>query len=142
MISGSNIDFATIQAYLETEYCVQGGASATLRVGVPSPQLAALHKAHGVDCSAFVTACNPFSQMCDDAANTQRQSNLARELKQRNLTFIHSIGMHPTNQWPGEASFLALGVTLEAAKSLGVRFEQNAIIWSDSDAIPRLILLR
>jgi len=34
------------------------------------------------------------------------------------------------------------GLSLEASKSLGARFEQNAIVWSGADAVPQLILLR
>ena len=44
--------------------------------------------------------------------------------------------------WPGEPSFLALGVSLDTAKSLGVEFHQNAIVWASEDATPQLILLR
>jgi hypothetical protein len=37
---------------------------------------------------------------------------------------------------------LVFGLTLEAAKAMGRTLEQNAIVWSAADAIPRLILLR
>ena len=142
LFSGSNIDSDTIQAYLETEYHIHDGTTAILRVGVVCPQLAALHQAHGVDCSAFITACNPLSQLLDDAANAERQRSLAGELKHRSLGFIVGVGQHPSNQWTGEASFLVLGVTLEAARELGNQHEQNAIIWSGTDAVPQLILLQ
>ncbi len=139
----SVIDPRTIQAYLETDYRVYGDAPMTLNVGVASPALADLHKACRVTTSAFVTACNPFSQAFDVPANIQRQAALARELKSRGLTFIEGIGQHPTNKkWPREASFLVLNLSLEAAKALGVRHEQNAIIWCGADAVPQLILLR
>ncbi len=143
LFSTSVIDPKTIQAYLETDYHVHGDAPMTLNVGVASPALADLHKASGVTTSAFITACNPFSQAFDDATNTQRQAALARELKSRGLTFIEGIGQHTTNkEWPGEPSFLVLNLSLEAAKALGVRHEQNAIIWCGADAVPQLILLR
>ncbi len=141
-ISISVIDPRTIQAYLETDYRVYGDAPMTLNVGVASPALADLHKACRVTTSAFVTACNPFSQAFDEAANIQRQAALERELKSRGLTFIDGIGLHPSNDWPEEASFLVLDLSLEAAKVLGVRHEQNAIIWCGADAVPKLILLR
>jgi hypothetical protein len=44
--------------------------------------------------------------------------------------------------WPGEKSFLVLGLDLETAIRLGREFRQNALVWADEDAIPRLILLR
>ena len=142
LFSDSAIDRSTIQAYLETDYRILGNAPSTLRIGVVSPELAALHKAHQADCSAFISACNPSSQTFDEAANAERQAALARELTQRSLRYIDGIGQHPSNQWPGEASFLVFGLTLEAARTLGTRFEQNAIIWSGPDAVPQLILLR
>ena len=58
------------------------------------------------------------------------------------LEFVAGIGQHPSNQWPGEPSYLVFGLTLEAAKTLGTRLEQNAIVWNGSDGTPQLILLR
>jgi len=67
---------------------------------------------------------------------------LAKELTSRSLEFVTGIGQHPSNKWPGEPSYLVFGLTLEASKVLGTRLEQNAIIWSGSDGVPQLILLR
>lgn len=36
---------------------------------------------------------------------------------------------------------LVLGLALEAAKSLGNAYEQNAVIWCGADAVPNLVLL-
>ncbi|MDF3832712.1 DUF3293 domain-containing protein [Cupriavidus basilensis] len=144
MFSASVIGPEIVQAYLETHYHVHGDAPVTLKVGEPNALLAALHADAGVQCSAFITAWNPFSQPAgeDASVNARRQQALARELAQAGLRFIEGIGQHPSNQWPGEASFLVLGLTLDAAKALGTRHEQNAIIWSGADAVPQLILLR
>ncbi len=143
MFSASVIDREIIQAYLETQYHVHGDAPATLVAGQANAALAALHRAAGVTCSAFITAWNPFSQpACDVASNARRQAELARELTQRGLRVIDGIGQHPSGHWPGEESFLVLGLTLEDAKAIGVRHAQNAIVWSGADAVPQLILLR
>jgi hypothetical protein len=138
----SVIDQRSIQAYLETDYHVHSDAPVKLNIGVANPTLAALHKSHRVESSTFVTACNPFSQAFDELANAERQAALARELQQRSLTYIEGIGQHPKNEWPGELSFLVLGLSREAAKALGNRHEQNAIVWSGLDAVPELVLLR
>ena len=45
-------------------------------------------------------------------------------------------------KWPAEPSFLALGIDLVTAKILGRHFDQNALVWINDDAIPRLVLLR
>lgn len=142
MFSDSVIDRVLIQAFLETDYRVDAPAAMTLRVGVANPLLADLHKARRVESSAFITACNPFSQAFDEVANGERQETLARELRQEGLTFFEGIGQHPSNNWPGEPSFLVLALSLEAAKALGARHEQNAIIWCGADAVPTLVLLR
>ena len=71
-----------------------------------------------------------------------RQQALAKELSRRSLTFLRGIGQHPSNEWPGEDSFLVFGLTLEAAKVLGSKFEQNGFVWNGADGVPQLILLR
>ena len=142
MFSESQIPRATIQAYLETHYQVHGFSPTLLKIGEGNATLAAIHRSNGVEASAFVTACNPFSEPLDDAANAERQKILAVELTQRGLTFIEGVGQHPSNDWAGEASFLVLGVSVEEAKELGARFGQNAIVWAGTDAVPKLVLLR
>ena len=138
----SIIDAGTVQAYRETEYRVHGDEPFTLRVGETCLALAGAHECHRVECSAYITACNPFSQILDDEANAERHAALGRELSKRSLARIKGLGQHPSNQWPGEASYLIFGLTLEAAKALGTRLKQNAIIWASGDAVPQLILLR
>jgi sugar phosphate isomerase/epimerase len=136
------IDPSLVQAFRETEYRVHGDPPFTLRIGEACAALRDAHKRYGVDCSAYVTALNPFSQALEDAANGARHAALGRELNQRSLTYVEGVGQHPSNQWPGEASFLIFGFSLEAAKSLGTRLEQNAIVWNGDDVTPQLILLR
>ena len=131
-----------IKAYQETEYRVTQGHSLVLRVDAPCPELASLYKAKGVSCAAFITACNPFSNLLSDEDNAKRQARLAAELKRRSLYFFGGIGQHPSGNWPGEPSFLVLGLALEAAKSLGKAYEQNAVVWCGADAVPKLVLLK
>ncbi len=142
MFSASDIHPDLIQAYAETEFRVLEGMPFTLHIGKVSNDLLVAHKRRRVDCSAFLTACNPFSQELTDEANGDRQKTLAKELASRSLEFVAGIGQHPSNQWSGEPSYLVFGLTLEAAKTLGARLEQNAIVWSGSDGMPQLILLR
>lgn len=133
---------ALIQAYVETDYILQTEPAITLRVAEQSPQMMKLHKQHRVTCSAFITAFNPYSQPCTPELNLSRQQELMSELKVRSLKFIEGIGQHPSNSWPGEPSLLVLGLSLEAAKTLGSRFEQNTLVWIGADGIPELVLLR
>ncbi|WP_454734649.1 DUF3293 domain-containing protein [Cupriavidus necator] len=136
------IDDATLRAYRETQYRVLGDMPMTLRIDQASPRLAALHRAHGVASSAFITAANPFSQRCDDAANARRQQALAQDVARMGWRAIDAAGEHPSNGWPAEPSLLVPGLSLEDARRLGEKYEQNAVVWSGADAVPRLVLLR
>ena len=142
MFPTSTIDPATRQAYLETHYLVHGDTPLALQIGIANPSLTALYKTQCAGSCAFITACNPWGQSLDAAANAKRQSALATDLQQHGLTFVEGIGQHPSNHWPGEASFLVWDLSLEAAKALGIAHEQNAIVWCGPDAVPRLITLQ
>jgi hypothetical protein len=64
------------------------------------------------------------------------------QLAGRSLAFAPGVGQHPHYGWPAEDSFLVFGLTLEAAKVLGGRLEQNGFVWSGADAVPQLVMLR
>ena len=131
-----------IQAYLETHYIVQSEVPLTLQCGVHNLELGLLQIAFNTESSAFITAYNPFSHVEDEISNTGRQRKLVQDLQDQGLTYFEGIGQHPSGVWPGEPSFLVLDLSLEEATQLGIKYEQNAIIWCGSDAVPQLVLLR
>jgi hypothetical protein len=131
-----------VLAYRKTGYRVHGAPGFVLRIDVPSPELLALHRRHQVSASAFITAWNPHSRRVDAEENAARQQALADALRASGFACLPGIGQHPSGDWPGEDSLLALGPTLDEAQALGDQFEQNAIVWAGDDAVPRLILLR
>lgn len=141
-VEETRIPAAILQAFATTHYCVAAASSFTLRIDVPSPELAALHAATGVSCSAFVTACNPGSVDFGAAANAPRMAALLAELRAAGVAFMPGEGRHPDNGWPPEPSVLALGLGREAARALGARHGQDAIVWCGPDAVPRIERLR
>lgn len=137
------IDADTIRAYEETEYRVIKGQHAfTLKIGECCEPLAFHYKVQEVPQCTFVTAYNPYSQQLTDEQNEQRQQLLLAAITRRGLYYFKGEGKHPSNQWPGEPSYLVFGLNKEAAKKLGRQFEQNAIVWVGRDSMPQLILLR
>jgi hypothetical protein len=138
----SDVDPLIVQAYKETDYCVFGDKEFILKIGHLNSDLLEAHNQHSVECSAFITAWNPYSQDFDDAQNSKLNVDLAAELTTRGLNFIDGIGQHPSGAWPGEKSFLIFGLSLESAKSLGDRYKQNGLIWSGADGVPQLIMLK
>ena len=141
MDDDSAIDAATLDAYRATDYLVFGDIPLTLRIDESNADLAALHAAAQVHSSAFISACNPYSQPLSDAQNASRQAALAALLQESGYFFIDGSGQSRDKKWR-EPSFLVLGITLPEARELAVRFEQNAILWCDADAVPRLERLR
>ena len=142
LLTSSKIDPSTINAYLQTDYCVAGNIPLILRTGIPNDTLAMLYKQHRTNSAMFITACNPYSRDIGETANAERQAKLQLELTRRNLPFLEGIGKHPSGSWPEEPSYLVLSVSLEEAKTIGKKYEQNAIVWCGADTIPKLILLR
>jgi len=138
----SEISPLTIRAYLETDYCVFCESVFVLRTGNANNSLAKLYKRLKTNSGAFITAYNPFSNDVGEAANIAKQVELEQELSLLNLTFFEGVGKHPSGEWAAEPSYFVLGLSLEAAKALGKKYDQNAIVWCGSDAIPELVLLR
>lgn len=146
----SEVSGDLIAAYRATVYRVKPGMGSDgdaiiLRVGQYSEPLSRLFAASGHQCAAFITASNPFSVPQSDEENLAACARLYDRL-QRQLGNAGRIregeGCDPTGAWPGEKSFLALGLDFETSQALGREFGQNAVVWAGSDAIPRLVLLR
>ena len=131
-----------ISAYQVTNFQVRTEPEFTLNVDLESEELKRLLKQNRVDSAAFITAWNPCGELLSNEDNQARNNLLLNELNLRSLKLINGFGQDPLGQWAGEDSFLVLGISLEASKKLGAQFEQNAIVWCDKDAIPKLILLR
>jgi hypothetical protein len=138
----SDIEPSIIAAYSQTDYRVDATPPFALRIDEASAELAVHYKKARVASCAYITAFNPYSKQLDEARNQERLAALERELAHRGLTFIPGVGLHPSNEWPGEPSFLVMGLSLEAAKIIGRKYEQNALVWCGQDMVPRLILLR
>lgn len=131
-----------MKAYENTDFCVLEPKKFTLHIGIQSPDLAKLYMEMGVHSAGFLTAWNPYSGVVAAEQNKRALDNLRRALSLDGLPTLNAIGVDRSGKWPGEDSFLVLGVSIERAKTLGAEFEQNAIVWAGPDAVPSLILLR
>lgn len=128
--------------YRATVYRVRDGREPfELRVDVASKPLAALLRQHGVATAAYLTACNPYGVRMTQAANRAANEALRAALVEADAFVFEGEAVDPTGAWPAEPSFLALGIALATARELGVRFRQNALLFADDDAVPRLVWL-
>ncbi len=138
----TSLDASLIAAYLHTEYRVDGDHPMTLRVGIAHPSLGERFRDFHAHSAAYITACNPKSQLLDAESNTERLATLEAELNSRGLRFLRGKAVDPYGEWPEEDSFLVMGLSLESAKTLARHYQQNALIWCGPTWVPELILLR
>lgn len=140
---GSNLPPDILEAYRRTHYRVSVPESEfILRVDEPSDRLREILREHPEGGAAFITADNPGSVRISTEKNRSARQVLLLELEQKGLPFYLGVGEDPSGRWPGEESFLVLGIALEEAKTLANRFGQNALLWAGPDGTPHLMLLR
>ncbi|WP_107693144.1 DUF3293 domain-containing protein [Nitrosospira sp. Nsp2] len=142
----SPISDQVIAAYRSANYRVESsGKPFVLRIDRYSEPLSRLFASSGHQCAAFVTAFNPWGEPQGSDANLAASACLLDRLRQvpgGEDRVIAGMGCDPRGIWTEEKSFLVLGLELDASKMLGREFDQNAVVWAGTDAIPRLILLR
>jgi hypothetical protein len=142
-MSGTFIDPDKVRAYLATDYRIgHTDLAIVLNVGKRSDRLADLFATHGVTCGAFITAYNPQGALQTDEANDKAHADLGAQLQELGVAAIEGSGSEAHSEWPAERSYFALGLSLDATKSIGSHFDQDAVVWVGSDAVPQLILLR
>jgi hypothetical protein len=142
-MDNTEISAEKIAAFKNTNYIViSDDVEFTLMVDEFSEALSVLYKKTNNIYGAFITAYNPLAALQDSATNEAANKRLSDHLKALVPNVFRGIGADPKGVWPPEPSFFALGLDLRAAKLIGQRFRQDAIIWIDQDAIPQLILLR
>lgn len=132
-----------VTSYLGANYQIgTDTGSISLQINQYSEPLARLLTASKQPCAAIISAYNPFSRLLNDKENRALHESLMHFLSSCSYAMIESLNIDSAEVWPAEKSFFVLGLDLNTSKSLGQRFNQNAIVWIDNDAIPRLILLR
>lgn len=142
-MSLSSISKDKIDAYRGTHYrFVSSGTPCVLLIGRASADLGRLFQVTGTGTALFITAFNPYGAERDLAANEQAHDQLLADLKRLTPHIFSGEGADPAGLWPPEKSLLALGLTEEAARALATTYAQDAVVWTTSDAVPRLLLLR
>lgn len=134
-----------LTAYRATTYrvAVPGGTLA-LRIDQHDAQLATLLQETGTDCAALLTAWNPASERQSPAGNAMRQQALLHDLAAGGYrclpgTNVPDGGDGHSEGW-SEDSVLVFNIALPAAREIASRYGQNAFLWIDRHATPRLIV--
>lgn len=131
-----------IASYRDANYQINASPeSLTLRIDQYSEPLALFLAASKLRFAAIVSAYNPRSRLSNEEDNSAAHEALRNLLQHHPHAVIEGLHTDPAGTWPVEKSFFIAGMDLDAAKLLGQQFNQNAMVWIDHDAIPRLILL-
>ena len=141
----SQLPPALQQAYRNALYQVDTTKSAvaqTLRVGERNDWLGRQLGGQPIQAACYLTACNPWGQILEPAENAARMRALRQELDSEGWQYLDGSGQDPLGQWPAEDSVLIWGMDAETARQWGRHWQQNAVLWSDADARPRLLWLR
>ena len=127
----SKLEPDLIAAYKNTLFEAHVGDDViTLRVGQKCPSLRAVFEQHKVITACYITAFNPFGRLLTKQENEARNAQLLADLASLYPVF-EGVGVDPTGEWEGEASFLALGASKDASLALAEEWEQNAVVFVD-----------
>ncbi len=140
----SAIEQDLLSIYRKSDYRVQGeGSNAfVMHIGEPCQPLRNLLQRSGVSTSCFISAYNPRSEPRTDEENARAQTQLAQDVRLMGLSYLEGVGEDPGGECAGEPCLLVLGISHENTVMLGNRYGQNAVLWSDAEGVPQLLLLR
>jgi hypothetical protein len=127
------------KAYRRCHYRVDlPGTSLVIRIDEPQAVLDALLTQHGCLTWALVTAYNPASILLPLGENKLRQARLQEEVRAAGWVCYPGEGMG-TDGWPGEESFLLLGIDRDSALALARRHGQLALVFGQLGEIAELL---
>jgi hypothetical protein len=127
--------------YEQATYCVEADGNRTIcfRVGGNSPRLDAFLDRSGAERWAFLTAWNPASEQLRRAENDRRQQELIDALQDDEYQWRPGEGRGRDPSWPPERSVFVLNLSTGAARALGRRFGQLAVLVGQRGGNSKLI---
>jgi hypothetical protein len=80
---------------------------------------------------AFLTACNPRSEVLPDTENAERMQSLLQDVVAQGRSFWSGLGVSDISDWKPEESILVLGMSKDEAHLLAERYHQNAFVYGE-----------
>jgi hypothetical protein len=120
--------------YRATDYAVEDARlHCRLRIDGPCERLSHWLRVQGYAAAAFITACNPHSEIRTDAENREALGRLRSAVEALGLPALNAVGRAQVGDHH-ELSLLVPGLPLEATHALMRRFQQNAFVWFERAA--------
>jgi hypothetical protein len=139
-LSNTSLSSAVWSQYRACAFRVFADPPFSLVLGEASPDLAALHAAHGVSHSALLTAWNPGGQSDEASRNASRQAALLASLARRSLTCLPALIRPGIAGATPEQALLVLGIDEQVARALASTHGQSALLWCPGNT-PELLPL-
>jgi hypothetical protein len=117
------------------------GDNIPIRLGQFHPALDAVLKPIG-ETWAFLTACNPRSEVLADTENAARMKSLLHDVSEEGYTFWSGSGISDASDWKPEESLLVIGISKDEANQLAERYDQNAFVFGERGGEPELLWTR
>lgn len=128
-----------IELYRNTNYCVSDHEHEfVLRIGMVSKEAKRLLSGESDDGAVFITAWNPFGKEVTRLEKDEANSRLRNDLKELGGNVLAGYGCSPDQSWR-EDSYLYFPVSRSTAAAFCRRYQQNAVIFVDSNGVPELI---
>lgn len=135
----TSISRELLVAYAATDYMVlQPEAPFIVHIGEYSSALAQLQAAYGVHTSAMITGYNPYSTARAEPENASANAALFADIAVLNLPWLPAHGADPSGVCTPEPGVWIAGISFEAAFALSRKYQQNAFVFADETAVPRL----
>ena len=123
-----------VDIYLAVEYVVHmQGEDIVLKIGELPPAILGSHP------WSLMTAHNPYSRPLCERDNQALQQRLADMLSVHNYRTLPATGRSNDGHWQ-EASLLVLNISRDLARTLGSRFQQNAVVFAEAGGPVELLL--
>ncbi len=109
------------------------------KIGELAPEIEDLFHDYKAETAIFITAANPYSQICSAEKNKDNHLDLEKWIQEKQLPYIKGQGEDPLGVWPPEESFLLLGLNATEGVELGRYWQQNAVVLLETGCPPTLL---
>ena len=129
------------EQYKEALYQIKNFPDVRIRPGYKNPSIDDLLNKYQVDRGAIITPYNPRSKKLSVEENEAKLLLFKHQILQLGLPYLDTVSSDEQGDWL-EYGVLVMGIDLIKAREIGREYEQNALIYMQSNSAPEVIWIR
>lgn len=130
------------EAYLKTTYEIyKEQTTYSILIEQSNDYFQSFCKKNKISTWAIITAYNPYSKKCSKEENKNNNQNLKTILLDENYIILEASGVPENTNWESEKSYFVSNISLDSAKAIGIKFQQNAIVYGTNTSLAQLVWL-